>query len=174
MEEALHMARRDKDLLGLEVVSIEDASLAGEVDGLIVDETSNRVAGLLVDLGLYEAKALAFADIVSMGEDAVTVESSAVVRPISQQPELEGIVEREVHVSESLAISDKGDILGTTGDYFIDTKSGEIRGIELLVEDDDGERTFVVAMSGVVRIGVDLVMFDADYRPKAVLSGDDL
>jgi uncharacterized protein YrrD len=168
------MARRDKDLLGLEVVSLEDASLVGEVDGLIIDETTNRVAGLLVDLGIYEAKAVAFADLVSVGEDAVTVESASVVRPISQQTELEDIVEREVHVSESLAISDRGDILGTTGDYYIDTRTGELRGVELLVEEDDGESLYVLPMQAVVRIGIDLVMFDAGFRSQAVPAGEDL
>lgn len=168
------MARKDKDLLGLEVVSLEDASLAGEVDGLIVDETANRVIGLLVDLGIYEAKAIAFSDLVSIGDDAVTIESSAAVRPISQHEELERVVERDAQVSECLAISDRGDILGTTGDYYVDTRTGELRAVELLVEDDDGERTFIVPMSGVIRIGVDLVMFDTGFRSKAVATGEEL
>lgn len=168
------MARRDKDFLGLEVVSLEDASVVGEVDGLIVDEAANRVVGLLLDMGIYEAKALAFSDVACIGEDAVMIESTAVVKPISEQSDLEQVVGRDVHVSDSLAISDRGDIVGTTGDFYVDSESGEIRGIELVAEEDTGEQTYVMPIGSVVRIGADLVMFNADFARRAVPSGEEL
>ena len=99
------MARKDKDFLGLEVVSLEDASVVGEVDALLIDDNAT-VAGLVIDLGVYEAKVLAFSDILSIGEDAVMIGAAAAVKPISQDAALEEVAELDVHVSVMTRVSD--------------------------------------------------------------------
>lgn len=168
------MGRKDKDFLGLEVVSLEDASVVGEVEGLIIDDKVNGVVGLLIDLGIYEAKVLAYSDVLSVGDDSVIIRSSTAVKRISEHTELEAVVARGVHVSDSLALSERGDIVGTTGDYFVDPPTGELRAIELIVEEDSGERVYTVPMSAVVRVGADLVLFAADFAERAVPSGEEL
>lgn len=171
------MARRDKDFLGLEVVSLEDASVVGEVDGLIVDEKTNAVAGLIIDLGIYEAKVLAYSDVLNVGDDAVMIDSAGVVKPISQHSSLKEIAERDIDPCDSLAITDKGDIVGVVGDYFVDPASGALKGVEVVVdeEDDCDEGTvYVLPMADVVRIGADLLMVRAGFQANAVSSGEDL
>lgn len=169
------MARKDKDLLGLEVVSLEDASVVGEVDGLIVDETRGRVAGLVVDMGLYEAKVISYDDIRTIGEDAVMLDGAGSLKPISEHPELRQIAERDVNIDDALAITDAGAIVGLVGDYYIDTASGEIKGVEVTSGEDDGEgRTYIVPADVVVRIGKDLVMLASDFTGRAVASGERL
>lgn len=169
------MARRDKDFFGLEVVSLEDASVIGEVDGLIVDETIGVVVGLIIDLGIHEAKVAAFSDLLSVGDDAVMVESSAVVRPISEDATLREVAERHVEVCDAYAITDKGDVVGAIGDYFVDPVTGAINGVEVMVEEEDDQvAVFVVSASDIVRIGTELVMVRAGFQGRAAASGDAL
>jgi len=169
------MARRDKDFLGLEVVSLEDATVVGEVDGLIVDETIGTVVGLIIDLGIHEAKVAAYSDLLSVGDDAVMVESSSVVRPISEHGPLREVAERHVEVCDSYAITDKGDVVGAVGDFFVDPATGVIRGVEILVEEDDDKVAVIVtSASDIVRIGAELVMVRAGFQNRAVPSGDEL
>ena len=52
------MERYDKDFLGLEVVSLQDASVVGEVEGLIVDDQAKAVAALIVNTGSYRSRVL--------------------------------------------------------------------------------------------------------------------
>jgi uncharacterized protein YrrD len=168
------MARSDKDFLGLEVVSLEDASVVGEVDGLVVDERSASVVAFVVDMGLYEARLLPFRAIRGLGEDAVMVDSAASLKPVSASGELEAIAGRSVLIAETMVLSDAGDLAGMVGDYFADSATGKIRGIEVLVESEGNERSFVIPMSEVIRIGTELVMVKAGFKKRAVPSGETL
>jgi uncharacterized protein YrrD len=170
------MARRDKEFLGLDVVSLEDASVLGEVDGLLVDETRSAVVGLVLDLGIYEAKVLAYEDVVTVGEDAVMVTSSATVRPVSENTILREIAERDVQITDALVMNDQGNVIGVAGDYFLDPNDGTIKGLEVVTDIDVealcGEVSVVPL--GQARIGQDLVMVQSGYEQHTVPSGDDL
>lgn len=171
------MARKDKDFLGLEVVSLEDASVVGEVDALLVDDEGASVVGLVIDLGVYEAKVLAFADILSIGEDAVMIGAPTAVKPISQHAVLEAVAERDVQVSDTLAMTDRGNLVGIVGDYYVDSTSGAIKGLEILQEDlDDGDsaEAYLVPIADVVRISAELVMLKDGFEDRALASADAL
>jgi uncharacterized protein YrrD len=168
------MARNDKDFLGLEVVNLEDASLVGEVDGLVVDERSASVVAFVVNMGLYEAKLLPFRAIRGLGEDSVMVDSAASLKPVSGSGELEEIAKRNVLGFETIVLNDAGDMVGTVGDYFVDPATGRIRGIEVVVEGENNERSYVIPMSEVIRIGTELVMVKAGFKKRAVSSGETL
>jgi uncharacterized protein YrrD len=70
------MVRVDTELLGLQIVALDDASVVGEVDGLIIDDRAMKVAGFLVDLGLFEASVLPFDKASAVGADAIIVTSA--------------------------------------------------------------------------------------------------
>ena len=163
------MARRDKDFLGLEVVSLEDATVVGMVDALLVDEQAT-VVGLVIDMGVYEAKVLALSDILSVGEDAIMIASADSVRLISENTTLEDVAELEVYVSDALAMTDQGDLVGIVGDYFVDPGTGEIKGIEVLPEEEEYEsgEALLVPASQVIRIGSELVMLHAGFEKNTV------
>jgi len=168
------MPRKDKDFLGLEVISLKDASVIGEIDGLIVDETKDSVAGLVVNIGIKEAKVLSFADIASIGNDAVMVESEQVVCLVSGHAELQEIAERNIFLNGSLALTDSGDIAGAVADYYVDPKTGAITAIEIVPADEDSEEDIMIPATEIVRIGPDLVMITSDYMSKAVSSVENL
>lgn len=171
------MARKDKDFLGLEVVSLEDASVVGEVDALLVDDGNASVVGLVIDLGVYEAKVLAFADILSIGEDAVMIGAPTAVKPISQHATLEAVAERDVQVSDTLAMTDRGNLVGIVGDYYVDSASGAIKGLEILPEDSeegDSAEAYLVPITDVLRMSSELIMLKDGFENRVVASADAL
>jgi uncharacterized protein YrrD len=168
------MARNDKDFLGLEVVSLEDASVVGEVDGLVVDESKRAVVAMVVDLGLYEAKLLPFGEIRGMGEDAVTIDSAKVLRLVSKSGDLEEIANRDVMVSDSLVLTDAGDAVGTVGDYFVDPATGSIQGLEIIVEGEEEDEAVLIPTGEIIGIGEELVLVKTGFKDKAVPTGEAL
>lgn len=168
------MARSDKEFLGLEVIGLDDASSLGEVDGLVLDETTRRVAGLIIDVGLYEANALPFDRITTVGEDAVLVESAEAVQPISRETELEAIAQRSIQLSDSLVLTDGGDVVGMVGDFFVTPADGSIAGIEVVLDTETGDEYHLLPASAIVSIGADLVLVTSKYRTMTVGGRDDL
>ena len=170
------MARLDTDLLGLPIVSKEDASIAGEVDGLIIDEQALRVAGFLVDLSLYEALVLPFAKAQAIGEDAIIVEAASSVARLSEDRELEDLTKREITLSGVVAITLAGKNVGAVGDFFVDGQSGDLVGFEFLpLEEAVYPRdTVVLPISVVHRLGRDIVVLTNDYDQHFMADGEAL
>ncbi len=170
------MARLDTDLLGLPIVSKEDASIVGEVDGLIIDEQTLRVAGFVVDLSLYEAMVLPFAKAQAIGEDAIIIEGASSVVRLSENQELEDLTEREITLSGVVAITLAGKNVGAVGDFFVDAQSGDLEGFEFLpLEEAVYPRdTVVVPISVVHRLGRDIVVLANDYDQHFMPDGEAL
>lgn len=159
------MARIDTDLLGLQIVALDSAMVVGEVDGLLIDDGAVRVAGFLVDLGLYEASVLPFESATAVGLDAVIVESAAKITPISAAPALEALAEKDVTISDAKAITRSGRSVGTIGDFFVDTETGDVVGMEFIAADQTvyPREAAVIPTSTLYRLGRDIVVLEDDY-----------
>ena len=159
------MTRLDTDLIGLQIVAMDDASVVGEVDGLVIDDIAVKVAGFLVDLGLYEASVLPFGSVRAIGNDAIIVPSGSALIPISEDTALEALACKEISVSDAKAITKSGKTVGTIGDFYVDTDNGEIVGLEFIAADRSvyPKETAVLPASTVHRLGRDLVVLNDDY-----------
>lgn len=159
------MTRLDTDLIGLQIVAMDDASVVGEVDGLVIDDIAVKVAGFLVDLGLYEASVLPFGSVRAIGNDAIIVPSGSSLIRISEDTTLEALACKEIAVSDAKAITKSGKTVGTIGDFYVDTDSGEIVGFEFIAADRSvyPKETAVLPVSTVHRLGRDLVVLNDDY-----------
>ncbi|MHB1343945.1 MAG: PRC-barrel domain-containing protein [Thermoleophilia bacterium] len=159
------MARIDTDLLGLQIVALDNAMVVGEVDGLLIDDAAVKVAGFLVDLGLYEASVLPFGSAHAVGLDAVVVESASKITPISASPALEALAEKDVTISDAKAITRSGRTVGTIGDFFIDTVTGDVVGMEFIAADQTvyPREAAVIPASTLYRLGRDIVVLEDDY-----------
>lgn len=170
------MARIDTDLLGLQIVALDNAMVVGEIDGLLIDDASRKVAGFLVDLGLYEASVLPFGSARAIGRDAVIVESTDMITDISANPTLEVLAEKDVAISDARAITRSGRTVGTIGDFYVDTVTGDVVGLELLASDQmaQGHGIPVVPASVVYRLGADIVVLEDDYEKHLLREGSAL
>ena len=159
------MARIDTDLLGLQIIALDSATVVGEVDGLLIDDAQMKVAGFLVDTGLYEASTLPFESAYAVGSDAIIVESADKITEISANPTLETLAEKDVAISEAKAITRSGRGVGIIGDFFVNTETGDVVGMEFIAADQTvyPRNTAVIPASVVVRLGRDMVVLQDDY-----------
>ncbi len=159
------MARIDTDLLGLQIIALDSATVVGEVDGLLIDDAGMKVAGFLVDTGLYEASTLPFESAYAVGSDAIIVESADKITEISANPTLETLAEKDVAISEAKAITRSGRGVGIIGDFFVNTETGDVVGMEFIAADQTvyPRSTAVIPASVIVRLGRDMVVLEDDY-----------
>lgn len=174
------MERYDKDFLGLEVVSLQDASVVGEVEGLIVDDQTKVVAALIVNTGSYRSRVLPYALVRSVGEDAVVVESADGIKLISEAPELEALVERDVVLPGAYLLTEGGTLLGKLAGFLVDTVSGGITSLAVTEEDGaeaaDPQAALLIPAGSITSVGPEIVIVSTP-RPEAVtavLTADEL
>jgi uncharacterized protein YrrD len=150
------MLRSAKELVGIDVVSLEDAARVGRTDGLVVDRARREVAGFVIDVGFREAKALSFEDICTVHEESIMVRSADAVRPLSAQPRLREMADRGLSIDGLPALDDAGDRVGTVVDYFVDVASGAIARLAIDPSDEQGARS--IPADRLLGIGDELVL----------------
>jgi sporulation protein YlmC with PRC-barrel domain len=157
-ETEMPMARTESDFLGLEVISLEDSSVVGQVDGLLIDERHNVVAGLVLDAGIYEANAVAYADLRSVEAGTILVDSSAAVQPLSQHLLLAAIAERDIRIVGEVVLDDRGDVMGIVQSYWVDPATGALVSLEVAPEDAHDAQGYILSMDNVLCIGGELII----------------
>jgi uncharacterized protein YrrD len=150
------MLRSAKELVGIDVVSLEDAARVGRTDGLVVNRARREVAGFVIDVGFREAKTLAFDDICTVHEESIMVHSADAVRLLSAQPRLKEMADRGLSIDGLPALDDAGDAIGTVVDYFVDVTSGTITRLVIDLSDGRGPRS--IPADSVLGIGDELVL----------------
>src|SRR5660397_209163 len=170
------MPRIDTDLLGLQIVSMKTATVVGEVDALVIEDETLKVVGFLVDLGLREASVLPFGDARAVGEDAIIIADADAIVPISAVGPLEALAEKGIVISGATAITESGADVGAVGDFYVDTETGAVTGLEFLAEDQEvyPKESAVLPVSTVRRLGVDLVILRQDYDQHLLKDGSSL
>ena len=162
------MVRVDTELLGLQIVTLNDASVVGEVDGLIIDDRAMKVAGFLVDLGLFEASVLPFDQASAVGADAIIVTSADTLAPITADADLDTLATKDITISDARVITRSGKTVGSIGDFFVDTDSGDVVGMEFIADDQSvyPKDVAVLPSAAVLRLGRDIVVVSDDYLQK--------
>ena len=150
---------------GMAVVSITDGAKLGYIDDLLFDPKEQRLAALRVSAD-NQAAVIPFADVRSVGTDAVTVPSNDVRQwtapsaPLTVLPNLE-------KMSKLKVVDEAGTLIGTVDDIEIDPQDGRIsevhahRGGVLGV---GGHKTTVTAKD-VISIGDDVMVVRAEAPP---------
>lgn len=110
------------------VVSISDGAKLGHVDDVLFDLGGLRVAGLNISASGQRAT-LPFADIHSIGHDAITVPTNEVARWATTNTALAGLPGLD-QMGKLKVVNEAGTLLGTVHDVEIDPKSGAITQVQ--------------------------------------------
>lgn len=120
--------RTSQELIGLPVIELGRGRKVGEVAGVICDVTEKKVRSLLVQTGhlLRKKGYVRWADIYSLGADAVTVQNLAVVKEFTKngQTPADSYLHKQV-------MTTSGQLLGRVLDITLDPKTGRIIGCVL-------------------------------------------
>jgi uncharacterized protein YrrD len=120
--------RKGKGLLGLPVITLDQASKVGVVKDLLIDPGDRRVTALILggrDRG-GQPREIRFESVSRVGPDAVLIDNEAHVTPAAEQPGQFTLNRGQVKLSGLPLLTDAGRVAGKVSDVVIDESSGEV------------------------------------------------
>lgn len=127
--------RKGKSILGLKVVSQTDAVHLGKVTDLIFDHHSDELLALLLSdknlFGLIDAQIVPWNQVVTIGPDAVMVQSAESRMRAGDDARVKDVLNRQTALSGTRIMTSDGRALGTLADTYIDETTGKVTGYEV-------------------------------------------
>ena len=157
------MLTRASTVIGIPVFTIRTGKKIQEIKEVIYHPGQNRIAAFIVDKGSWfsGAQIIVFEDIVVLGEDAVLVDSAAVLKKASEvQQDIESITKSHTYLTDTRIITEKGEELGRVSDIFFDNKSGMVEEFEVSKNGTKNSKSEKkrVKISDIVTIGEDVAI----------------
>lgn len=159
--------KRSEELLGLSIISIEDGKEVGIVRDLIVNPSERAVECLVVDDGsrYREVKILPFSMVEGVGEYAVTIQSADAISDMSEHPEIQKLLEQNVHVKGTKVATKKGRLIGSVQEYYVDEDNkGKIDACELVPAGAGDKNTKIIKAEFVITFGKDILVVDENIE----------
>ena len=157
---------RAKIIRGFPVVNLEDGSMLGKVQELLVDPAEKKVAALLVgEKGFLKGRShfIPYSRVNNIGKDVITVEPEKQLVTADDQAQLENL--KKYSFLGNNVITEDGDYLARIQDYTFNPQSGKIT--SLLLYDFREEMRIKAEMSfnveGVLNLGRDYIIVRSNY-----------
>lgn len=131
------------------VMSKESAEKVGQIKHFVVDAPTRRIRSAQVEGSKKNSVMVSWTDIAAVGDDAVIVESDAVLRGAENEDE-ERAARGELVMLDKRVLDETGDELGVVDDVVFDPASGEIESINVGREIIEGDRLLGVGSYAVV------------------------
>ncbi len=124
--------RKSKRFISMPVVSLEEGQKIGTVKGLVVDPAAKKIVALIIEQkGWFkEQRFIPYHRIHSVGGDAITIEKTSGVERAARFPDIVRLLKEKVSVTGAKLVAENGTVLGYVDEYYIDTKTGTIAGLE--------------------------------------------
>lgn len=122
-----------KKFLSLPIVSLSEGQHIGYVKNLVIDSQSKHLAALVIDpKGFFkDQRIIPYAKVVSVGDDAITIDKGAHVEKSASLPEILNLIKEKITVIGTRVITQSGKTLGVVEEYYIDPDTGKITQIEI-------------------------------------------
>ncbi len=163
--------KNSAQIIGLPIISISDGEQIGKVKTLVINPEKGSLDFLTVEQEDVQLslKAIPFKKVVGIGEFAITVENVHDVIDLSEIPIANQLVNKQIRIKNTKAMTRKGQLLGEVTEFFVDEETGEIIGIELRV----GDRQAVLPSAAILTYGKDILVVSED-APQSLLDDADL
>ena len=158
--------RKGHSIIGLQVISQENAKALGKVLDLVFDHDADECVALVLKergfLGIGSAQVVPWGEILSIGKDAVMVKSDdSVVNP-ADHARLQEIMGREAHLSGTRIVTDDGRDVGTFAEIYVDETTGKTVGYEVsggfISDTMSGKRYIPAEQTDNLRVGQDVLL----------------
>lgn len=122
-----------KKYLSLPIISLQEGQKIGYVKSLILDAAKKSLAAIVVDpKGLFkDQRIIPYSKVVSVGDDAITIDKVSHVEKTSNLPELLDMFKQKLSIIGTKIVTETGKTLGTADEYYVDPQTGEITQIEI-------------------------------------------
>ncbi|MZP30938.1 hypothetical protein GTO91_14560 [Heliobacterium undosum] len=154
---------KSQNIVGLAIISINDGRELGLVRDLIINPDQGAVEYLMVENESWYlgAQVIPFERLQGVGEYAVTIESEEALQRLTDLPEVQGLIQRQVKVKGTKVLTKRGRLIGVVNEYFVDVASGKITGCLLLPSQETlGAR--IIPAESVVTFGRDVLIVVED------------
>jgi uncharacterized protein YrrD len=154
--------RKSQQFKSLSVISLDEGREIGRIRDLVINPQSSEVAAIIVQRrGLFgEQKVIPYARVVSVGNNALTVQKMANAERITSLPQILGLVKEDVHLKGVRVISEAGAALGHVEEFYVDTATGKITAFEVSGSLGEGilKGRAVLSANEVRTIGKDILI----------------
>lgn len=153
------MLKKASSIIGLPIFTIREGRRIKKIEEVIYHPKQNKIVALLVDSGGWfsEPQFILFEDIAILGEDAVFVESTTVVKKSGQvQKDIDAIAKSEIYLTNSRILTEKGEELGKVSDIYFNISTGLVEEFE--VSTSNGKNMPAkrrIKISDIITIGQD-------------------
>ncbi|MGC7871621.1 PRC-barrel domain-containing protein [Desulfosporosinus sp. SYSU MS00001] len=122
-----------RKFLSLPIISLQEGQQIGFVKSLVVDAGTKSLAAIIVDpKGFFkDQRIIPYAKVISVGDDAITIDKETHVEKTANLPELLELVKEKLSIIGTKIITESGKTLGTADEFYIDPDSGKITQIEI-------------------------------------------
>jgi len=158
---------RAKIMRGFPVVSLEDGSMIGKVQELLVDPAEKKVEALLIgEKGFLKGRSqfIPYNRVNNIGKDVITVEPEK--QPVTADAHAQMETLKKYSFLGNNIITQDGDYLARVQDYTFNPQTGKIESLLLYdfkEEIKGGAETFL-HIEGVLNLGRDYIIARSDFR----------
>ena len=159
--------KRSEELLELAVISIDDGKEIGRVCDIVINPSKGAVEHLVIDNGsrYTGVKILPFKLVEGVGEYAVTVQSLSSITDLDDEPDVNGLLEKNVRVKGTKVLTKKGKLIGSVSEYLIDdSNEGKIAACEV-VPVDGGASSGMISADQIITFGKDVLIVGEEAVP---------
>jgi uncharacterized protein YrrD len=125
--------RKSQQFKSLAVISLDEGREIGRIRDLVINPQASEVAAIIVQRrGLFgEQKVIPYSRVVSVGNNALTVQKIASAERITSLPQILNLIKEDVRLKGVRVISEGGAALGYVDEFFVDTETGKITAYEV-------------------------------------------
>jgi len=117
-----------KEIIGLRIISILEGTQVGVVKGIVLNPQAKTMDFVMVDqpTDMFGAKVIPFADILGLGEFAITIPNPGVIQDVAQNIDAQNLLKQDTRVIGTKVLTKKGQLIGEVKEILIDEETGKI------------------------------------------------
>lgn len=124
--------KASRKFLSLPIISLQEGQHIGYVKSLIFNPQTKSLAAIVVDKGLFkDQRIIPYNKVVSVGEDAITIDKCAYVEKSTNIPEILDLMKNKLNVIGTKVITESGKTLGVAEEYYVNPEDGKMTHVEI-------------------------------------------
>ncbi|OLN28181.1 PRC-barrel domain-containing protein [Desulfosporosinus metallidurans] len=148
--------------LSLPIISLQEGQQIGYVKAIILNASTKSLAAIVVDpKGFFkDQRIIPYSRVVSVGDDAITIDKESHVEKTSNLPELFDLVKEKLTIIGTKMVTETGKTLGTADEYYVEPQTGKITQIEISGGKLEGflSGKALIAAEYIMTIGHDVIV----------------
>lgn len=147
-----------KAIIGLRIISILDGTQIGVVKDLVLNPQEKSLDFMIVDqpTDYFGAKVISFADILGIGEFAITIPDQGVIQDVAQNSEIQNLLKQDIRVIGTKVLTKKGQLIGEVKEVIINEDTGRIASC---LFDSDGQMQEIQS-ENIITLGKELLIIE--------------